>query len=135
MHLRSGRLLGQSILDTASRATTHESKTLSVGKCEACLEHSSSESKFSSMVGSEELGFVPPSDMPRDKGKGPVNPFATDLECKQRLVFLFENPQRALIYRDTNGRFLAKTQEQPTIFQREPWVSFQGDICIGEDGA
>ena len=124
MHLRSGRLLGQSIVDTASRATTHESKTLFVEKCEACLEHSSSESEFSSMAGSEELGFVPPSDIPRDKGKGPVNPFATDLECNQKLVFLFENPQGALIYRDTNGRFLAKTQEHPTSFQREPWVNF-----------
>ena len=86
-------------------------------------------------VGSEEVGFVPPSDMPRDKGKGLVNPFATNLECNQRLVFLFENPQRDLIYRDTNGRILAKTQEHSASFQREPWVNFQGDICIGEDGA
>ena len=75
MHLRSSRPLGQSIAETMSRATTKKSKTLFVGKCEANLEHSSSKSDFLSMVGSEELGFVPPIDMARDKGKGPMNPF------------------------------------------------------------
>ena len=87
------------------------------------------------MAGSEEMGFIPPTDIARYKGKGPMNPFATGLECNQKLVYLFENPQGALIYRDANGQFLAKTLEHPTTFQRDPWVNFQGDICIGEDGA
>ena len=87
------------------------------------------------MAGSEEIGFILPIDKTRDKGKGPMNPFATGLECNQKLVYLFENPQGALIYKDANRQVLAKTLEHPTSFQRDPWVNFQGDICIGEDGA
>ena len=79
-----------------SKVATTKSRTIFVGKCGAILEYSSSKRNFSSMARREELGFDPPIDMARHKEKGLVNPFTTSLECKQKLVYLFETLKELL---------------------------------------
>ena len=60
------------------------------------------------MAQGEEIRFISLAYITRDKEKRPMNPSAIGLEFNQKLVYLFENPEGALIYRDANGQFLAK---------------------------
>ena len=45
------------------------------------------------------------------------------------------NAYGAQIFRDPLSRYYVKTSDFVTPLQQAPWVEYQGEECIGDDGA
>ena len=57
------------------------------------------------------------------------------MEYNMRLKYVGINAYGAPIFMDPLSRYLIKTSEFVMPIQQAPWVEYQGDQCIGEDGA
>ena len=110
MNLRSGRQIGPTNVDIASRRSTQGSGTHSVvGNLESILECLSSDMHSKSVLFSE-ANMDNDLEMSRDmhsnwerKGKMPMNPFnelADELEYEIALMFVYTNVHGAEIYKD-----------------------------------
>ena len=52
-----------------------------------------------------------------------------------RLKYEGFNAYGAQLFTDPLSRYYVKTSEFVTPFQQTPWVEYQGELCIGKDGA
>ena len=51
-----------------------------------------------------------------------------------RLAFARTNAHEAQLYKDPMNRWVVMIEEQPTAFDPAPWVNYQGDIYMGQEG-
>ena len=58
-----------------------------------------------------------------------------ELDYDGRLRFVVENNHGTLIYKDSINRYAVKIEDHATIFDRAPWVKFQGDQYMGKYGS
>ena len=138
MNLRSGRQIGPTNADIASKISTQESGTRSVvGNLESILECSSSDTHSESIQFSEaDMDYD--LEMSRDmlsnwelKRKMPMNPFnelADEFDYEIALMFVYTNAYRAEIYKDPLGRYTFKSAEHRTPFNETPMVNYRGGI-------
>ena len=66
---------------------------------------------------------------------GPSQPSGLGIKYNIRLEFDFTNRWGAKIYHDPMGRYVYKMGEHLTPFEKYPWVNYQGDMYMGDDGA
>ena len=159
MHLRSGKHLGfQGGFDTASRVPTQSSGVSVTGNLETIAED-----VFSDTTSSESwnLSTDMSTEPERSMGQGysqdmhdqplsqpnspitnehrpfrnPVNQRTLEMEFNMRLKYEGINAYGAQIFRDPLSRYYVKTSEFVTPLQQAPWVEYQEEQCIGEDGA
>ena len=57
------------------------------------------------------------------------------MEFNMRLKYEGFNAYGAQLFLDPLSRYYVKTSEFVTPLQQAPWVEYQGELCIGEDGA
>ena len=67
--------------------------------------------------------------------RNPVNQRTLAMEFNMRLKYEGINAYGAQIFRDPLSRYYVKTSEFVTPLQQAPWVEYQEEQCIGEDGA
>ena len=67
--------------------------------------------------------------------KTPVNQRSLAMEFNMRLKYEGINAYGAQLFIDPLSRCYVKTSEIVTPLQQMPWVEYQGELCIGEDGA
>ena len=67
--------------------------------------------------------------------KTPVNQRTLAMEFNMRLKYEGINAYGAQLFTDPLSRYYVKTSEFVTPLQQTPWVEYQGELCIGEDGA
>ena len=159
MNLRSGRHVGvQGGLDTASRVPTQSSGVSITGNLETIVED-----VFSDTTSSESwnLSTNMSTELERSMGKGysqdmhdqplsqpnspitnehrpfktPINQRTLAMEFNMRLKYEGINAYGAQLFTDPLSRYYVKTSEFVTPLQQMPWVEYQGELCIGEDGA
>ena len=159
MHLRSGKHLGaHGTLDFASRVPTQSSGVSDYRKLgeysRGCVfGHILSESwNLSSdmSTGPERSmgqGFSQDMhDQPLSQPSSPITnehrPFKTvatqrtlAMEFNMQLKYEGFNAYGAQLFLDPLSRYYVKTSEFVTPLQQTPWVEYQGELCIGEDGA
>ena len=51
-----------------------------------------------------------------------------------RLVFARTNTQDAQLFKDPMNRWVVKIEEHPTAFDPSPWVNYQGEMYMGQEG-
>ena len=51
-----------------------------------------------------------------------------------RLVFAQTNTQDAQLFKDPMNRWVVKIEEHPTAFDPSPWVNYQGEMFMGQEG-
>ena len=51
-----------------------------------------------------------------------------------RLAFAQTNAHKARLYKDPMNRWVVVIEEQPMAFNPAPWVNYQGDIYMGQEG-
>ena len=51
-----------------------------------------------------------------------------------RLVFVRTNTFDAQLFKDPMNRWVVKIEEQPTAFDPSPWVNYQGEMYMGQEG-
>ena len=57
------------------------------------------------------------------------------MEFNIKLKYNYTNAWDAEIYHDPMQRQVYKMVDCPTPFEKSPWVNYQGDMYVGEDGA
>ena len=147
MHLRSGLTLRNSFPQARSRVSTQGSGTNSHSPLEDIIEETSSDSQSNSSLEAwrtraemeDSYDLHTPLKNP-NVGKdmdsaGPSQPFGLGIKYNIRLEFDFTNRWGAEIYHDPMGRYVYKTGEHLTPFEKYPWVNYQGDMYMGDDGA
>ena len=159
IHLRSRRHLGaHGIRDFVSRVPTQSSGVSVTGNLESIAE-----GVFSDTVSSESwnlssdmstrpersMGQYFSQDMhdqPLSQSSSPITnehrPFKTAatqrtlaMEFNMRLKYEGFNVYGAQLLLDPLSRYYVKTSEFVTALQQMPWVEYQGELCIGENGA
>lgn len=61
-------------------------------------------------------------------------PIGVELDYDGKLRFHMENTHGAKIYKDFIHRFAVKVEDHPSEVDPAPWVNFQGDRYMGQDG-
>ena len=159
MHLRSGKHLGvQGGFDTASRVPTQSSGVSITGNLETIAEDVFSDTTLSESWNlSTDMSTKPERsmgqgysqdmhDQPLSQPNSPITnehrPFKTlvnqrtlAMEFNMRLKYEGINAYGAQLFTDPLSRCYVKTSEFVTPLQQMPWVEYQGELCIGEDGA
>ena len=144
MLLRSGRYINRQESDTASRAPTRGSGTQSVGNLERISESlKDSQSDSISLTESDRSmdrnGSQDMHPSQTNAGKSATsNPFerrSWGLNFNVKLQFQYANAQGADIYKDPMGRFAVKIPDVLSNRHMNPWVNYQADMYMGEDGA
>ena len=51
-----------------------------------------------------------------------------------RLVFARTNVHEAHLYKDPMNRWVVMIEEHPTAFDPAPWINYQGEIYMGQEG-
>ena len=51
-----------------------------------------------------------------------------------RLVFARTNTLDSQLFKDSMNRWVVKVEEQPTAFDPSPWVNYQGEMYMGQEG-
>ena len=51
-----------------------------------------------------------------------------------KLVFSRTNIHDAQLFKDPMNHWVVKIEEHPTAFDLSPWVNYQGDIYMGQEG-
>ena len=51
-----------------------------------------------------------------------------------RLAFAQTNVHEAQLYKDPMNRWVVMIEEHPTTFDPAPWVNYQGEIYMGQEG-
>ena len=131
MNLRSGRHLGTHLSDIASLATTRESGTRSQGYLENIREGSTSDSQSDTFSQASSDMYRQQVDMNANamrKGKGkhienPIDDPAREMDYSIKLVYKYTNPYGVEIYQDPIKRYVYKTQDNPTPFEKYPMVN------------
>ena len=123
MHLRSGafyRSGNQSISNIRSRASTQES---------------AARSQFQATVSIEEVVSNTYSNSSMEtRGSLHVNQPDIALDYNTKITYVRDNLCGALVYRDPQNRFLIKIEDQHTDYEATPFVNYQGDRYIGQQG-
>ena len=138
MHLRSGSRVG--IAKAPSLAPTQGSGTQArkvSEEQEIDLVDSSTSSESDSMSESGDI-YDPMGqhDQAQDVGTSNIDTTPSyQLEFNIKLRYDYTNDWGAEIYHDPMQRQVYKTAECPTPFEQSPWVNYQGDMYVGEDGA
>ena len=137
MHLRSGHRLG--IGKPSSLATTQGSKAqpqIAQREQEIDVDNSSS-SESDSMSGLGNMYHLDKRYEPKnDVGTSQVDATPSyQMEFNIKLKYDYTNAWGAEIYHDPMQRQVYKTADCPTPFEKAPWVNYQGDMYVGEDGA
>ena len=52
-----------------------------------------------------------------------------------RLEFVHTNAHDAQLYKDPMNRWVMKIEEHPTAFDPSPWVNYQEEMYVGQEGA
>ena len=137
MHLRSDNRLG--ISKAPLHAPTQGSGThprISQEEQEIEVGNSSS-SESESMSGSGDMynyeGHHEPEKDVRSLQVEATPSYQMELNIK--LKYDYTNAWGVEIYHDQMQRQVYKTVDCPTPFEKSPWVNYQGDMYVGEDGA
>ena len=56
------------------------------------------------------------------------------MDFNVRLVFEHTNAHDAQLYKDPMSRWVVKKEEHPTAFDPSPWVNYQGEMYMGQEG-
>ena len=51
------------------------------------------------------------------------------------LVFVHTNAHDAHLYKDPMNRWVVKIEEHPMAFDLSPWVNYQGEMYVEQEGA
>ena len=147
MHLRSELTLGNSFPQARSRVSTQGSSTNSHKPLKEIVEETSLDSQSDSSSETQrtraKMEGLYDSHTPLknpNAGKdmdslGPSQSFGFGIIYNTRLEFEFTNRWGAEIYHDPMGRYVYKMGEHLTPFDKYPWVNYQGDMYMGDDGA
>ena len=57
------------------------------------------------------------------------------MDFNVRLEFVHTNAHDAQLYKDPMNRWVVKIEEHPTAFDPSPWVNYQGEMYVGQEGA
>ena len=57
------------------------------------------------------------------------------MDFNVRLEFVHTNAHDAQLYKDPMNRWVVKIEEHPTTFDPSPWVNYQGEMYVGQEGA
>ena len=121
-------------LATTQGSETHPRIALNEQEIEGSY---SSSSETESMSGSGDMYYKGGLHEPeREVGTSLVDATPSyQLEFNIKLKFDYTNAWGAEIYHDPMQRQVYKTADCPTPFEKAPWVNYQGDMYVGEDGA
>ena len=159
MQLRFGKHLGaHGTLDFASRVPTQSSGVSITENLENIAEDVLSDTVLSKSWNlSTDMSTEPERsmgqrysqdmhDQPLSQPSSPITnehrPFKTAatqrtlaMEFNMRLKYEGFNAYGAQLFMDPLSRYYVKTSEFVTPLQQVPWVEYQGELCIGKDGA
>ena len=121
MSLRSGNLykLGRGT-NTKSQKSSEESVTNAVPILEPIQEEDSILESSSSMASETHVSASIPDNHP--------------MLFNVRLVFARTNTLDAQLFKDPMNRWVVKIEEHPTAFDPSPWVNYQGEMYMGQEG-
>ena len=58
------------------------------------------------------------------------------MDFKVRLELVHTNAHDAKLYKDPiMNRWVVKIEEHPTAFDPSPWVNYQGEMYVGQEGS
>ena len=143
MQLRSGRYVNRQEPDTVSRAPTRGSGTQSVSNLGRILESSEDSQSDSASIAESEKSMDPNGSQDKNQGQTNAgkstssNPFDAQnwgLIYNVKLQFQYANVQGADIYKDPMGRFVVKIADILSERHMNPWVNYQANMYMGEDG-
>ena len=57
------------------------------------------------------------------------------MEFNVKVEFVQTNAHDAQLYKEPMNRWVVKIEEYPTTFDPSPWVNYQGEMYVGQEGA
>ena len=57
------------------------------------------------------------------------------MDFNVRLEFVHTNAHDVQLYKEPMNRWVVKIEEYPTDFDPSPWVNYQGEMYVGQEGA
>ena len=67
-------------------------------------------------------------------GSSHVNQPNIGLVYNTKITYIRDNPHGAIVYKDPHNQFLIKIKDHPAKFEATPFVNYQGDLYIGQQG-
>ena len=121
MYLRSGNRYNSgrnTVISSASEKSSEESVTNAHQVLEPIVEDETLSESTSSMSSEMSTADAPEYSM----------------TFNVRLAFAWTNAHEAQLYKDPMNGWIVMIEEQPMAFDPAPWVNYEGDTYMGQEG-